>query len=253
MSRKPAQSVFPSRLAAFHRWAGFAACAFVLVISVTGLLLNHSVALSLDRKFIAWPWLLEWYGLSPEGEPVAYSVDGRWIVGWGGEAFLDGRQIARDRELTGAGRLGDELVVVFPRAVLVLDARGDLIEEWAEPILPDRDIQRAGTIAGSRLVIETANGRYLVVDGRSVPASADHAPDWFETAPLPSLERKRAQQAFGGEGLPVYRVLLDLHSGKFFRTLGVVVYDAAAVIFVLLAISGIWLGVARRGRPRNYQ
>lgn len=252
MSRPPSKSLI-RRLAAFHRWAGFLACLFVLGMSVSGVILNHSVALDLDRKFVKWPWLLEWYGLGPEGEPVGYQTGDRWMVSWSGETFLNGESVAQGSELIGAGRLGKEIAAVFPREILLFDEQGGLLEEMGDAILADAEIHRAGTSGKGRLVIESGDERYLVENARTERIGPDQKVDWFRASPLPAPERQRVRQAFGGEGLPLYRILLDLHSGKFFKSVGVFVYDAAAGLFVLLAASGIWLGIVNRNRPRNFQ
>lgn len=68
--------------------------------------------------------------------------------------------------------------------------------------------------------------------------------------PLPHRPNKReaALRAFRGEGIPLYRVLLDLHSGRLFGTLGVWIVDAAAVAMLFLTMTGVWyaLRVKRR-------
>ena len=57
----------------------------------------------------------------------------------------------------------------------------------------------------------------------------------------------------GQHGLPLERVLLDLHSGRIFGEAGVWLVDAAALLFLLLAGSGLWLWGRRHasGRARE--
>ena len=55
-----------------------------------------------------------------------------------------------------------------------------------------------------------------------------------------------------GSGLPVERVLLDLHSGRIFGKPGVYVVDAAAILFLVLAASGVWLWGKRRASARAH-
>ena len=51
---------------------------------------------------------------------------------------------------------------------------------------------------------------------------------------------------FDDEVLPIERLLLDLHSGRFFGRFGPWVMDAAAVLIVLLGVSGTWIWLRRR-------
>jgi len=54
------------------------------------------------------------------------------------------------------------------------------------------------------------------------------------------------QRHFRGEVLPVERVLLDLHSGRFFGRFGPWIFDTIAVLLILLALSGTWIWLKRK-------
>ena len=56
--------------------------------------------------------------------------------------------------------------------------------------------------------------------------------------------------AYSGSPLSYERVLLDLHSGRIFGRVGVLVVDAAAVALLLLALSGFYMWFKfKRGVP----
>jgi uncharacterized iron-regulated membrane protein len=59
------------------------------------------------------------------------------------------------------------------------------------------------------------------------------------------LERA-LQNHYRSEVLPLERLLLDLHSGRFFGSAGPWIMDAAAVLLVLLALSGTWIWLRRK-------
>ena len=52
-----------SRFRRNHRFAGGTLVAFVLFLSLTGIALNHSTDLGLDRRYVTWNWLLDAYGM----------------------------------------------------------------------------------------------------------------------------------------------------------------------------------------------
>ena len=61
-------------LSRWHRWFGVGSIVFILLLSVTGIALNHSDDLNLDSRYLRSPWLLEWYGIDvpdPESSFVA--------------------------------------------------------------------------------------------------------------------------------------------------------------------------------------
>ncbi len=76
---------------------------------------------------------------------------------------------------------------------------------------------------------------------------------WATAAP-PDQELARAlRNTWRGTGLPLERVLLDLHSGRILGEAGVWLVDAAALLFLLLAASGLWLWGRRRASARAHE
>ncbi|MDP4879953.1 MAG: PepSY domain-containing protein, partial [Opitutales bacterium] len=59
---------------AWHRWMGFASALFLLVLSVTGLLLNHTERLGLDDITIRNSMILDRYGMAAGNEITAYRI-----------------------------------------------------------------------------------------------------------------------------------------------------------------------------------
>ena len=52
----------------WHRRIGIIAAFFVIILSVTGIILNHNASLNLHKQFITAPWLLSWYGYEPDAD-----------------------------------------------------------------------------------------------------------------------------------------------------------------------------------------
>ena len=69
--------------------------------------------------------------------------------------------------------------------------------------------------------------------------------DWSEQVPLPGELRDILLKKYRGQGLTLERVLLDLHSGRLFGTFGVYIVDAAALLFLILAFTGVWMWMSR--------
>ncbi len=58
---------------------------------------------------------------------------------------------------------------------------------------------------------------------------------------MPCGLRGRLVEAYRGKGLLLERVLLDVHSGRILGAWGVYLVDAAAVLFLGLVLSGLWM------------
>lgn len=240
----------------WHRYIGIAAALFVIVLTVTGLVLNHTDELQLDASYIQSDFLLDWYSINAPGTLTGYTsgpvtvtaVDDR--IFWGEEPLphlsgpLAGLLVYRD------------LVIIAAGGVLSLySADGELIEKLEHVAGVPTGILAIGIAAQETwLAVKTAGGIYLTDDSMLEWQLADN-PEvfWSETTPVPPALHEALQAAYRGTGLPLERVLLDLHSGRFFGRAGVYVVDAAAILFLLLAMSGIWLWARRRSSIKSHR
>ena len=123
-----------------HRWLGLTAAAFVLLLAVTGLLLNHADTLSLDHHRLRADWIVRLYGLEPPALVDAREAGAHWISLWGSRLFLDDAPIDRVGASTLVAAFGGNdhdddafLTVVTDRQLLLLTPSGELIDVLAAP------------------------------------------------------------------------------------------------------------------------
>jgi hypothetical protein len=239
-------------LIVWHRRLGIAVALIVLLLAVTGLLLNHTHRLGLDNTHVTASWLLRWYGYPPV-EMVSHRVGERWITWTGRRLYLQDKPVMEtDGAPVGAVAAGNRVIVVaFPDLLVLLDPDGKIMERLGRESLPG-GLRRIGA-SGERIVAATAAGQ-AVADADLVtwqPSQA--AARWSTPQEAPAALRERLLSAERGPGLSAERVLQDVHSGRIFGRWGPWVMDAAAILFVILAVTGITCWWARRARttPRR--
>lgn len=109
----------------------------------------------------------------------------------------------------------------------------------------------------NHVLVKTFTGQLLSVDSNctklylseSIPEAA-----WLHPRELQNKILQDLKQGFRGEGLPLERVILDLHSGRLLSRIGVYLMDGAAILILLLTFTGlgIWISrVKRRARSRT--
>ena len=209
-----------SRFRRNHRWAGVTLAAFVLFLSLTGIAVNHSSDLGLDRKYVTWNWLLDAYGMGlPESYAGMVQIDPLVVVG-------DGQRVH------------------------LLLKSGELVESIDLASQLPGGIERIG-LAGDRAVLQGSSG-LLRSDADMAEFIAWTGGDAEEVSwsgevdpATPGLEALAA--AWRGQGVTVERVLLDLHSGRIFKLPGRILLDIIAIGLILLSISGLVLA-RRRNR-----
>jgi len=78
---------------------------------------------------------------------------------------------------------------------------------------------------------------------------------WSQPQTLPKALTTKLEASWQGDGLPLERVVLDIHSGRILGDSGVYIMDSAAILCLLLAASGVWIWLkqklARQRRRRS--
>lgn len=244
----------PRKFTAFlwHRRIGLIALVLVLILSITGIMLNHTERFKLDETYISSSWLLSWYGIEPADEPISYRVQGHTISFWHHRLFFDGKDIL-SHEQNMHGAIGAEMyiVVAMDNELILLTPEGEFIER-VNTGLSFTNIQRLG-IKYKRPVIETSDPLYYMADEHILDWDVILNEDivWSQPVSLTKAERQRLWNAYRGKGLKLERVILDLHSGRIFGHYGIYLMDAAAIALLWLSLSGLWVWSSRRRKMRR--
>jgi hypothetical protein len=157
------------------------------------------------------------------------------------------------------------VIVACHASLMLLTPDGELVErlELERPLI---DLESVSYIQGGMaLLIKTASGQFsfdpFVMTWRKLPADfADAGLEraaWIYPQTLPSFysSLRRAGLVSQLDALDSWRisgdlhwqrVVQDLHSGRFFGSMGVWVVDLSALLLLVLALSGLWMWGVRR-------
>jgi uncharacterized iron-regulated membrane protein len=239
----------------WHRYFGLTTALFVVVLSATGLALNHTEWLQLDARHVQSEPLLDWYGIKAPDTIVSYRAGTHAISQLGNDIYRDLQPVpTAEGSLAGAVAFADLIVAGLEEGLLLFTAGGELIEQLGPAAGVPAGIQAVGTDAAGKLVIKTAQGNYQTDENFIAWAVATESDITWAVPSPPEQELARAlRDAWRGSGLSLERVLLDVHSGRILGEAGVWLVDAAALLFLLLAGSGLWLWGRRRASVRAHE
>jgi len=226
---------------------GLTAAAFVVILAVTGLILNHTETLKLDSRMIKSDVLLDWYRIAPPENPVSFSTGNSWISQLGQRLYFNGQEIADTTgKLIGAATLNDIIVIAVNDQILLTTLTGQLIERLGSADGVPAGMRAITSDDNDRLLILAAHGTYITdSDFIEWQERATTSTNWSKPSEIPAELYRQLVTAYRGSGLPMERVILDIHSGRILGPWGVYVMDAAAILFILLAAAGIWLWAKR--------
>ncbi|RMG57833.1 MAG: PepSY domain-containing protein [Gammaproteobacteria bacterium] len=234
----------------WHRYLGLLAALFVIVLAVTGILLNHTDELKLNEKRVDTPWLLQWYGIPQPKLTQAMAGDHR-LISDGERLRVDDRSLV----LPVPGRM---TAALEHEGLLLVGRRDDLLLVTPEGELIDRLELPVSALAHDpqgRILVKNRQGTFLLDAELSnwQPASTPASPDWQQAEPLDLARQPEIARRWRGRGLPLERVLLDVHSGRILGSWGVWLMDAAALVMLFLAVSGSWIWIDRKRKQRAHR
>lgn len=235
-----------------HHRAGVVVVVFVLFLVVTGILINHANTLGWDKQRLANAFWLKLYGVEVSAVDTGYPVSGHWLAFAGSRLYFDARPLADcQAPLSGAvmvpvsAGLGQAGVALCSDATILFTLAGELIEK-----MPMVGAPVSGLALKDDVIYARQNPgivQFDPVSGGWSPAAIDTSSlSWSQSASLPAPMATQLRYANTPEDLTWERLLLDLHSGRLFGFIGVLLVDLAGVLMLMLALTGLWSVMTRK-------
>ncbi len=239
----------------WHRYIGLSVSLLVLLLAVTGIALNHTETLRLDEHRLNNTWLLNWYGIKALEIGQTYQINQQHITQVGHHIYIDSQIVAgAEGKLNAAIGLPNLGLLLIDNTLLLITPTGDIIDRLsADDGLPGA-VQRLGASPGGPVIQvdhKTYQTNHELLEWRAFEQDTQATIQWSKPSLLPKTLAALINQQSTGEGLPLERVVLDLHSGRLFGHFGVWVMDIAALLMGLLALSGIWIWASQKLRRRK--
>jgi len=232
----------------WHKRIGVFAALFVIFLAVSGIALNHSEQFKLNSSYIQKEWLLDLYQIKPAKEPISFESADAWAVQIGERLYFNAQEIANDiNELKGLITLNDLYVVAYDGQLSLLTSDAELVEHLSGAAGVPAGMKAIGYDDKANVIIRAAHGYYQVNLDELEWEEFDHLDAvWSEASTIPQSLESKLLKKYRGTGLTIERVLLDLHSGRIVGSWGVYFVDFIAVLFLILATTGVWMWWPRK-------
>ncbi len=230
-----------------HRSIGSIIAVFVLILAMTGIMLNHTQDLKLDSRYLTWGWLLRYYHVGEVKPDRVYLLDRHAISQFGTQVFIDATPVFNVTSPLVGGIVNEDLMILATKDELFLFTHdGELIEKMGAAAGIPPDIQNIGLFHGDP-VVQTRHGMWrsdFMLDEWqpiSLPAIS-----WSTPQPLPDNVAQALAHYFRGKGVTIERVVLDIHNGHILGQFGRWVMDLVAILLMFIALTGFWMWVKQR-------
>lgn len=240
----------------WHRYIGAFIAIFVMLLSVTGIMLNHTTELKLDKRYIRSDGLLNYYGIHAPDTIVSYKTSYGWVSQWQEMLLVNNRVIGLNSEkLLGALVYRDMLIVALTGKVILFTPQFEIIETLGGVQGVPSGMWSIGRDDQHRLIVNSAHGRYIADEDLTQWRHSDvQSVSWSAPVKLPEDVYEQMLEQYRGRGLSIEKFIQDLHSGRIFGQFGVLFVDLTGILLLFLACSGLWLWSMRllRDRQRQY-
>ena len=240
-----------------HRWLGLSATAFLILLSITGILLNYTEFLKLDSTYVRNGFILKLYGMSPSNEATLYESKASKIAYIEESLFFNGKFIAKTSQPVAPLKSEKFHILLTENEIHLISLENELIESIKQKSLPYDQLTAVLTTlsetASPSYILISENGNFkadpywITFDSYEESIQTEAAERLSPTKSDPAYVQS-LMQSFQGNGIPLYRVLLDLHSGKLFSVAGQTIMNLTALSILVLITSGLMSWKKRKRR-----
>jgi uncharacterized iron-regulated membrane protein len=232
------------RLRSWHQRLGLVSVGFLLVLLISGVMLNHSHDLQLDQRPVKFSWLLDQYGITPPNHTAVFNADKKDLyitdnMLWHGTTPL----LEAESILLAAAFRHDMIIAIDAQQLYLMTYDGKLVETQNSSTGLPSNLTALAIAADNTVWLHTKNASYQsdseliewqLADGSDVA--------WLQAQPLqsghPVITLAR------GSHLSWQRVLQDLHSGRIFGSWAIWFWDLIAILLLAMLVLGVriwWL------------
>lgn len=221
----------------FHRYTGLSVAVLIVMLAVTGIILNHTDSLNLDSHYVKSETILDWYGIKSPDITSAFASRNHWIIQTGEQIYLGSQPVLKNsKTLVGVGSTDFFVLLGFTNGLILLSNEGEVIERIEKPLTKIAVDLQSTIFINSQGRVLSSNDALL-----SWQETDEKRPEWSSQTNPPVVLMQQINNLSRNNILPYERVFLDIHSGRFFGAFGVLMVDIAGGLFILLAVSGCWI------------
>ena len=228
-----------------HIYVGLGISLLLIHLSITGIFLNHTDDLELNKTYISSKWILNLYGLNVPRPSKIFTIQQDNFSQFDTEVFLNNKPIFLfDSELIGVIKNRENFIIAAQDELFIVNQSGVVIDK--QKIL-SFTIKSIGKYKEKIVIKDEQLNKWV---GKSI--SAKWAPiikdniNWSKPGTMTPLNKKEIKQYFVGNGISLEQIILDFHSGAIFKKEGKIFFDLVSLLLIFLSISGIWIWLIKR-------
>jgi len=212
-----------------HRITGVVVAVMLLIVSTTGIVLNHAEDIDLDGYV---PGALASIYFNRTEKVYGYTANEHYFFVLSGELYVDTARIRHcGSNLGGVASFVHGYQVLCDGAILWLDSDLNVVDWLTEAAGVPHNLQS----------IANVQDNVVVSDGKKVYQVEIELPSFaaIDVQPATPGRIQIPEDVLIGESVSWHKLILDFHSGRIFGNAGKYASDLLALAFILMAITGL--------------
>ena len=233
-----------------HIYVGLGISLLLIHLSITGIFLNHTDDLELNKTYISSTWILNLYGLNVPRPSKIFTIQQDNFSQFDTEVFLNNKPIFLfDSELIGVIKNRENFIIAAQDELFIVNQSGALIDK--QKIL-SFTIKSIGKYKKNIVIKDEQLNKWVgkSISGKWAPIVKDNI-DWSKPGNMTPLNKKDIKQYFVGNGISLEQIILDFHSGAIFKKEGKLFFDLVSLLLIFLSVSGIWIWFIKRKKGKK--
>ncbi|OUS25475.1 hypothetical protein A9Q99_21370 [Gammaproteobacteria bacterium 45_16_T64] len=226
-----------------HRRVGLSISLLLLFITVSGVLINHSQELGWHKKLIYSHWVGEVYGMQSPLIESGFKIENSWVYQVGGMLYRDLEKIGGcSGALLSAVKYKNTYAAICENEFMIFDDNLEIIDSYID--IPNDADSLLATKNAILLNARLTQYRWDDIRGFVEPMEIRRRV-LSNSMTLPYSIKSKYLEITPVDNLTWEKVLVDLHSGRIFGAVGVMVVDVVGVLLCVLALTGVYFSYAK--------
>ena len=238
--QNPFRRQLSRQLHTWHRRIGACGFLFIIWMVISGWLLNHTDRLGMDHIPLRYHWLTQWYGLDITMPSSGFFTKNHWMTNTADDQLVIDGKLLKDKHLHAIGMAQQNGIVAIAGTdnVLLLDSQAQPIEMLGGGDLPIKNMSLIGNSCQG-IAISDGEKVFTTVDGLEWSACTNAA-NWSHSQALNKTQTNTLLELLA-PSISMEKVIIDLHTGRFFGPYGAWFVDLVGLALLTLAGSGLWM------------
>jgi len=240
------------KLLNLHKYIGIVSVVVIIMLVITGILLNHTQSLSLDQQNTSNKALNNWYGIKIPQAKKGFKNKNTWFSVVSQTLYINQNKVnhVKLESLKAVEKLPFGWLVVGKHKLVLLTDQAELID------IIKLDIEVVSTYSQRQnLILKLKDGVfYQLATPYENLTKIEYSAEDKETlllSELPTKIKNEINQHLNQGGLTLERVILDIHSGRFFGKFGVYIIDFFSLLFLILSLTGFLIYLKQHKLRKN--